>query len=239
MSRLIFILFVSTFYLQAQSIDQGLDFYAQSDYTASLKVWEALIAKGFRDKELYYNQANCYYKLKKYPEAILFYQKAIAIDPSYADAKDNLRSAEGQAGIEDISLPQFFLLSWFLRLGNALSVFFWWSLGAFLFSTSIWIWYKVRYLRYFSLLLGFFALIASCLAIYQTMQSGDRTKAILMENNSILLSPDTLSTAKTELLAGETLFLIDHLDPWVKVQTKSYDAGWILKSKLRFVMDSL
>lgn len=238
MSRLLFILFVNTL-LQAQSFDQGLDFYAQADYQSSLKVWEELTAMGYRNRELFYNQANCYYKLKKYPEAILYYQKAIAIDPSYSEAKDNLKSAEGQAGIEDISLPQFFLFSWFIKLGNAFSVLFWWVLSAFLFSISFWIWFRIREFRIFSTFLFFFACIACSLSLYQTITAGDHHKAVLMENSPILLSPDTLSTIKIELLYGETLEVMDHLDPWVKVQTKSYDAGWILKSKLRLVMDSL
>ena len=56
--------------------------YNTGNYDQALSVYNKIIDAGLESAPLYYNMGNTYYKIKEYPMAILYYEKALKLDPS-------------------------------------------------------------------------------------------------------------------------------------------------------------
>jgi tetratricopeptide (TPR) repeat protein len=68
-----------------------IDYYAQRNQNAkAMEFVDAQLAKDPNNKLYVYVKAYLYHNMKKYDEAIPYYQKATQIDPNYAEAYSNL-----------------------------------------------------------------------------------------------------------------------------------------------------
>ncbi|MCM1450883.1 MAG: tetratricopeptide repeat protein [Clostridium sp.] len=64
--------------------------YANQDYAAAVQLYHKAIANDGISPQIYYNLANSYYRLGKPGRAVLYYNRALQLDPSMQDARDNL-----------------------------------------------------------------------------------------------------------------------------------------------------
>ncbi len=67
--------------------------YEAGNYEGALGAYRALVQKGFRGGNLYYNLGNTYFKLDDKGHAILFYEKAQKLKPRDQDIASNLEYA--------------------------------------------------------------------------------------------------------------------------------------------------
>lgn len=76
---------------QASALTQQADTaYAHQDYAAAVQLYHKAIASDGISPEVYYNLGNAYYRLGKPGRAVLYYSRALQLDPSMQDARDNL-----------------------------------------------------------------------------------------------------------------------------------------------------
>ncbi|MDL2230631.1 tetratricopeptide repeat protein, partial [Alistipes sp. OttesenSCG-928-L06] len=61
---------------------------------------------------MYYNMGNAYYKDNQIGKAILYYNKALRLDPGNDDIKHNLTVANTYVRDRIESVPEFFLKTW-------------------------------------------------------------------------------------------------------------------------------
>ena len=97
MKRLIFIFYTCCFLTGAQNnteFDKGNALYNEGNYKAAIQAYEVILEKGLHSAELYYNLANCFYKLNKVGPTIYFYEKALMLDPKDPEILNNLAFAE-------------------------------------------------------------------------------------------------------------------------------------------------
>ena len=67
----------------AQSlVEQANKAYSEDKFIEALKLYEEAVAKEGVSTELYYNIGNTYYRLGSKGKAILYYERALALDPS-------------------------------------------------------------------------------------------------------------------------------------------------------------
>ena len=74
--------------------DNGNALYNNGNYEAAIQAYEVILEKGFHSAELYYNLANCFYRLNKVGPTIYFYEKALMMDPKDPAILNNLAFAE-------------------------------------------------------------------------------------------------------------------------------------------------
>ena len=75
--------------------------------------------------DLYYNIGNTYFKLDDIAHAILYYERALKLDPAHADARHNLEIAT-QLTLDRVdAVPDFILVSWFRGVRQSLSADTW------------------------------------------------------------------------------------------------------------------
>ncbi len=74
--------------------------YHADDYEEAVRQYEALVAAGVRHEDLFYNLGNAYFRLAARNDdhlgvAIYNYERALRVDPGFADAEYNLDVARG------------------------------------------------------------------------------------------------------------------------------------------------
>lgn len=87
----LFLIAIVSFNLRAADLIQQADSaYTADEFEKAIGLYsEALTSEG-TSAELFYNMGNCYYRLGKYGKAILMYERALRLDPTFTDARENL-----------------------------------------------------------------------------------------------------------------------------------------------------
>lgn len=93
MRRIIFafIAILYTLASQAQSLAiQADSAYNQQDYNTAVRLYHQAMNNEGVSPQLYYNLGNTYYRLGKLGRSVLYYRRALNLDPSFSEARDNL-----------------------------------------------------------------------------------------------------------------------------------------------------
>ena len=77
--------------------------------TRAIGVYLAIEEQGIESDDLYFNIANCYYKINKVAPAIYYYEKALKVNPTNEDAAANLAFAKRMTIDVIEELPKTFL----------------------------------------------------------------------------------------------------------------------------------
>ena len=98
---LLAMLFSLTFAALAQTTDsvfaKGNQSYMQGKYQQAMGEYLRIVKQGKVSSELYYNLGNSYFKINQNALAILYYEKALKLNPAHADARFNLRQANSKS----------------------------------------------------------------------------------------------------------------------------------------------
>lgn len=92
--------------------EQANHAYATGDYPAAIEQYDSIRREGYASARLYYNMGNAYYKDNQIGKAILYYNKALRLDPGNDDIKHNLTVANTYVRDRIESVPEFFLKTW-------------------------------------------------------------------------------------------------------------------------------
>lgn len=77
--------------ISAATLDQKADSaYAEDNFAEAAELYREIISTEGSSPELLYNLGNCYYRLGEPGKAIVSYERALRIDPTFADARTNL-----------------------------------------------------------------------------------------------------------------------------------------------------
>ena len=71
--------------------------YAQGHFKEAIAGYEALVHGGQWNANLFYDLGNAYFRTRDFGRAILNYERALALDPSQAEARANLQLVRDQA----------------------------------------------------------------------------------------------------------------------------------------------
>ncbi|MBQ9194729.1 MAG: BatD family protein, partial [Bacteroidales bacterium] len=216
----------------------GVEAYTAGDYPQALKDWEDVQATGLMSKELYYNLGNAYFKNQEVARAILWYERALKLDPSDADVRYNLEYARSltQDKIEEV--PEIFFELW----GHAL---------CYLLPSNTWAALSLVFLvlavacTLLYLLgstsgrrrLGFFAGIACLLlaflgwdfARWQRQEALAQDRAIVMRPVSSVKSSPSADGAKDLFILheGTRVKILDNVGSYTNIELGDGRQGWI------------
>lgn len=90
---------------------KGVASYSDGKWQESIDAWKSVESAGVESPELYYNLGNAYFKISENAEAILNYERALKLDPSFSDARFNLEFAESMIQDKIDAVPEFILKS--------------------------------------------------------------------------------------------------------------------------------
>ena len=115
----------------------GVEAYSAGDWKQAAEDWSDVAATGLRSKELYFNLGNAYYKEGEIAKAILFYERALRLDPSDADIRYNLEFARNLTQDRIDEVPEFILKTWVRKVNYLLPSNVWAGLSLFLLALAL------------------------------------------------------------------------------------------------------
>lgn len=228
------LIFLSTLFVNANTQ------YSEGNYAEAISIYQQQIVEQ-PSAEVYYNLGNAYFKQGELSQAILAYERALRIKPSYKDAQHNLQFAQSRIvdNIEDTQ--SFFLSQWLTAIRNALSLQLWMVisismfvlmlLGVFLFAFSHIVW-----LRKTSFYIGLVALVISVVACANagSLHKRDTLRAEAIITQGVVnakSSPDRSGTDLFTIHEGTKVFITETIGDWACIHVGN-NIGWMQLSHL-------
>jgi len=216
----------------------GCEAYSTGDWETALHDWESISDMGLESPELYYNIGNAWYKSGDIAHAILNYERALKLDPSYDDARFNLEFANASVQDRIETVPVFFLKQWRDAISRTLSSDTWTVLflimlaGAlagllsFLLASST----GKRKLGFFGgIALAILSLICIDFSIGQKNDYRRQDSAIVMRPVTSVKSSPSGDSAKDLFILheGTKVKVLESVRDWDNISLSDGRQGWI------------
>ena len=219
--------------------------YNSADYAQAQSLYEAIAAKGLQSAPLYYNMANTYFKQGDVAHAILYYHRALRLEPADEDIRHNLEYAEQSTKDIIDEIPEFFLFEWMRSLRDVMGGNVWTILSLLLLvaSLSTAIVYllaqrlAVRKMGFYVMAVcGVLFVVTTAFAMSARGVVNNHTEAVVMSSSvSIKSSPDRSSTELFVLHEGTTVETGNEVDGWIEIRIADGRKGWIELSRIEHI----
>ncbi len=216
---------------------QANDAYQQQEYTRAADLYKQILSRGYEGKEVYYNLGNCYYRLGETGLSVLYYEKALKLDPNDPDIRHNLDLARMRV-VDRVEMPpRFFVFEWWDLLKNFYSVGQLTRIVAGLFILSIlllvfWLFIRRDRIRRlvltFSIICGIATVFWSYILIVQARSVVNHREAIvLVPNVTVMSAPEEGGTDVFILHEGVKVHLDEQRGDWVQISLPDGKTGWM------------
>lgn len=102
--------------------------FSQGEFRQAATVYEQLLSDGYNSKSLYFNLGNCYFRLGNFGYAVLYYEKALKIDPNDKEVIHNLKLTNAQLADKIQAVPEFFVYKIWNNTAELTSSYSWYWL---------------------------------------------------------------------------------------------------------------
>lgn len=218
--------------------------YSEKDYEGAVEMYQQLVQKG-ESAPLYYNYANALLKAGYTGRAILYYERALRLDPANEDVKYNLEFANLSKTDKIDKIETFFVVEWYRGITNLMPSNAWAyaSLVLFLLSMIMFLVYrfgKLLNLRKvaFGLFITFIVLFVVSMghAFYSRNSVVNNPEAILMVGSETARStPDESGTEVFVIHEGTKVRIKSSLMEWSEVALEDGKVGWIRSNSVEVI----
>lgn len=218
--------------------------YKQADYKKAISTYLELVSSGKVSAELYYNLGNAYLKDEQVGSAILYYERALRLNPSDGNIQKNLELAREEVATPITEVPEFFILRIWKAFARIFSPLIWMIIQvllALLLLCGIYLWRlvpdeKQKMKGFLIMLFSFLILLVAYFAGRSASYELSRKDAgIIMTNDSLRSGPDSRADEIEPLSSGVKVRVLDSIDEWYKVSLVNKEQGWIRKSAIELI----
>ena len=236
--------------IQAKDLDSlwtaGVQAYTDGKFSDASAAWTSIEESGQKSAKLYYNLGNAWFKQGNYPKAILNYERALRLDPSYSDARYNLEFTSNFVQDKIEPVPEFILKSFarkicYLMSSNAWAAIFLVLFAAalvmgllFLLGSSVG---KRRVGFYCGIVLLLLSAGALSFSIWQKSDSVKTDTAIVMSPVSSVKSSPSSGSSKDLFVIheGTKVTILDEVGSWKNIALADGRQGWITSNELEVI----
>lgn len=219
--------------------------YEDANYQEAIVLYNELLSQNFESAVLYFNLGNAHFKINEFPAAILYYEKALKLDPIDQDIKFNLNLA-GKKTVDKVELlPELFFVKWWNALiySKSIDSWAWLCLQALFLSLLLFVLFlcaKKTALKK----LGFYtAIIFMTMAIFSFVLAQQQNNRINKQEYAIVFVPG-VTVKSSPLDKGSKLFVIhegtkvqilESSGEWKKIVLANGNLGWVKTDALAII----
>lgn len=220
--------------------------YIDGRWADAVADYELISGMGLESAALYYNTADAYFKDGNISKAILFYERALRLDPSYEDARYNLELLNNTIQDRIDPVPDFILRVWakdicYVMDSDAWAVCFLVLLALTLALALLFILGATAAGRRAGFFTGIVTLLLAVASLsFSLWQKNDYMSAddaiVMRPVTSVKSSPS--SEASTDLFIlheGTKVRILDNVGNWYNVELADGRQGWILSKDIEII----
>lgn len=224
----------------------GVAAYTDGRWQDASQAWASIENVGMASPELYCNLGDAYFRQSMLADAILYYSRALKLDPSFADARYNLEFARSLTQDRIDSVPEFFLRTWMRKL-------------CWMLPSDAWAWISLALLAAVLALAllfllgrgsaarrwGFFGgLAVLVLMVFALIFAGWQKRDYLRADDAVVMRPvvpvkSAPSGADTKdlfiLHEGTCVEVLDSVGEWCNVKLSDGREGWLKKDGITII----
>ena len=217
--------------------DQANEAYSVGEYNSALEKYEAIQESGKSSYNLYYNIGNCHYKLGETAKAIVYYERALKLNPSGKDAIKNLEIAKLHTLDQIESVPEFILTTWTRDIRN-------------IFSSNVWAYIALAFFAItLVFLLGFkfapvtsqrkvsfiFACITFLMMLFSILFSANLASTgaskdyavVMVPVSNVKSAPNSTGNNLFILHMGTKIQILEEVQNWIRIELADGRQGWM------------
>jgi tetratricopeptide (TPR) repeat protein len=203
--------------------------YSENRFQDAANGYQSLLNSGRWNASLFYDLGNARYRLGDFGQAVLNYERALALDPHHPEAEANLRLARDEARALEMRRPpleRYISMATVKQYSIAAAIGFW--LAIFL-TAQLLLWRRRSGGRIALLTLGILVCGLSIFGIV-TLENGVRGNALaVVTGKKIEARLATADNAKSILIlpAGSEIKILSERGDWIYALLPNDERGWI------------
>ena len=220
--------------------------YAQERWEDAVNDYTAIAEASMESAPLWCNLGSAWYKSGNLGKAILCYERALKLDPSYEDARYNLELLNAMKLDRLESVPELILATWMKNLGRTLDSDSWVvCFLVFLVLTLAMVLLFILGSSATSRRAGFFtgvvclllAVASLSFSLWQKNEYMKADKAIIMKPVSSVKSSPSGDSAKDlfVLHEGTKVQVLDNVGGWSNIELSDGRQGWLPSSDIEII----
>lgn len=236
--------------IQAKDLDSlwtaGVQAYTDGKFSDASAAWTSIEESGQKSAKLYYNLGNAWFKQGNYPKAILNYERALRLDPSYSDARYNLEFTNNFVQDKIEPVPEFILKSFARKICYLMSSNAWAAIFLVLFAAALMMGLlfllgasvgKRRAGFYCGIVLLLLSAGALSFSVWQKSDSVKTDTAIVMSPVSSVKSSPSSGSSKDLFVIheGTKVTILDEVGSWKNIALADGRQGWITSNELEVI----
>lgn len=210
------------------------ELYKNSDFEEAISLYRQIDSLGYVSSDLYYNTANAYFRSNKLGKARLYYEKALKLNPSDEDIRNNLNFTETFLADKFEEVPVLFFVRWYQDLVSLLNSNNWAKLSIlfFLFSLTGFILYVFIHrnvIRRSGFYLGIITILFAGLSLFFSIQQNRESNAAIIMNPSVNVKSAPRSSGKDLFILheGAKVWVNSELEEWKEIRISDGRKGWV------------
>lgn len=246
---MVLLLFLGTANLYAneniQLWNKANDAYSMGQYESALEDWLKIEGSGENSYKLYCNIGNAYYKTGSMGKAILYYEKALKLNPAGEDAKINLQIAKLQTLDKIEVVPEFILSTWTKDIRNMMSSNSWAyvALGLFAVVALLMLLFKFAPTtgqRKFSFVVACIVMLMAIFAVLFSVSlranaNSDDQAIVMLPVSNVKSAPNATGNNLFILHEGSKVEILEEAGKWYRVEISDGRQGWIQKGDVEVI----
>ena len=227
-----------------ESFKQANDLCNSGYYKEAIGRYDSILASNQHSAEMYFNLANCYYKLNEIGPSIFYYEKALQLSPNDSDILNNLGYAQKMTIDAIQEVPESGVSKLLNKTLNRLSVDGWATrcVGLSFLFVILFLGYYLSYSEtkkrlFFISSCGVLIVLFISLGLLfkkDSLDNNTHPAIVFVKEAEVKSEPNLRSETSFTLHEGTKVLVIeDYNDDWLKIKLLNGKTGWMTRSELK------